>query len=188
MVFDNKKKRLDQRFAVYRRMLRDREESNTSIQPLRSENITLLGMGEVRYPLDIFRSLRGSVTLRNDKRIQLATERNSLITPTDNEQRIGMRLEYVFDNTLDVSVNIKNGTRYKVFAEMVKRFDFELIDGFNLSFNEGFMTVVGLDARHYQRLDKHSIFAARVAGATTFGSENILYLLGGVDNLSLIHI
>ena len=182
MVFDNKKKRLDQRFAVYRRMLRDREESNTSIQPLRSENVTLLGMGEVRYPLDIFRSLRGSVTLRNDKRIQLATERNSLVTPTDNEQRIGMRLEYVFDNTLDVSVNIKNGTRYKVFAEMVKRFDLELIDGFDLSFNEGFMTVVGLDARHYQRLDKHSIFAMRVAGATTFGSENILYLLGGVDN------
>ncbi|MEM9991112.1 MAG: BamA/TamA family outer membrane protein, partial [Bacteroidota bacterium] len=37
------------------------------------------------------------------------------------------------------------------------------------------------DFRHYQRLDKRSIFAVRMAGATSFGSERILYQLGGVD-------
>ena len=44
------------------------------------------------------------------------------------------------------------------------------------------MTVIGFDARHYQRLDKHSILAIRAAGASSFGSEKILYFLGGVDN------
>jgi len=43
------------------------------------------------------------------------------------------------------------------------------------------MTVLGIDARHYQRLDKRSILAMRFAAATSFGSENILYTLGGVD-------
>ncbi len=44
------------------------------------------------------------------------------------------------------------------------------------------MTVIGLDARHYQLLDRRSILAVRLAAATTFGSEKILYYLGGVDN------
>jgi len=41
---------------------------------------------------------------------------------------------------------------------------------------------VGLDARYYQRLLKHSVFAVRLAGATSFGSEKILYYIGGVDS------
>jgi outer membrane protein assembly factor BamA len=44
------------------------------------------------------------------------------------------------------------------------------------------MTVLGLDARHYQLLDRRSILACRLAAATTFGSEHILYYLGGSDN------
>ena len=50
------------------------------------------------------------------------------------------------------------------------------------SFNDGFMTVLGVDARHYQRLGKYSVLALRLAGATSFGSERMLYYLGGVDN------
>lgn len=44
------------------------------------------------------------------------------------------------------------------------------------------MGIVGFDARHYQRILKHSVLAVRAAGATSFGSERILYYLGGVDN------
>jgi hypothetical protein len=54
--------------------------------------------------------------------------------------------------------------------------------GETLTFNEGFMTVFGLDARHYQPLDKHSILAARLFASTSLGSERILYYLGGVEN------
>ncbi len=44
------------------------------------------------------------------------------------------------------------------------------------------MTVVGTDARHYFNFAKHSVLATRFAAATSFGSERILYFLGGADN------
>ena len=182
LTYKDKKRRLDKIYSVYRKNTRFSDEVNSVFVPNRREVNIVLGQFGVRYPLDIFRSLRATATLRRDRITQLATERPALETPTNNEQRIGVKFEYVFDNTLDVAINIKNGTRYKVFAEFVKRFDLEVFDGFSLSFNEGFMTILGFDARHYQRLDKHSIFAIRAAAATSFGSEKILYYLGGVDN------
>ncbi len=44
------------------------------------------------------------------------------------------------------------------------------------------MTVVGTDARHYLNFAKHMVWATRFAASTSFGSEKILYFLGGVDN------
>ncbi len=180
LTFDDKKGRFDKQYAVYRKVTRDRVEDFNS-NPLRNEYVTLLGMGQLSYPFDIFRSLRGSLTLRNDRSTPLATDILSLGQASQNEQRIGAKLEYVFDNTLDVSANIKNGTRYKVYAEVVKRFRLDLLNNVDFEFNPGVMTVLGIDARHYQRLDKRSILAMRLAAATSFGSEKILYYLGGVD-------
>ena len=97
-------------------------------------------------------------------------------------ERIGAKLEYVFDNTLDVALNIKNGTRYKVYAEFFKGFDVSVTDGFKLELDEGFLGIVGIDARHYQRVAKHSVLALRLAAASSFGSQRIAYYLGGVDN------
>ena len=181
LIFDDKKKRLDKRYAVYRKNERVNQESNFFVPKKQEVNI-LLGQFSVRYPLDIFRSVRAISTLRRDRTTQLATESTTLETQTESVERVGLRLEYVFDNTLDVALNIKNGSRYKVFAEAVKRFDLSLSDGVSLNFNEGFMTILGVDARHYQRVLKHSVFATRFAAATSFGSEQILYYLGGVDN------
>jgi len=183
VTFDNRKNRLDKRIALYRRNLRvDDPPTNNFVQRSRSEESTHLGQYQLRYPIDIFTSIRGISTIRFDKRTKLATDSIAFGVATTRSQRIGFRLEYVFDNTLDVMVNIKNGTRYKIFAEAVKKFSVDLTDNFNLSFNEGWMGVLGFDARHYQRLDKRSILALRLAGTTTFGAEKILYYLGGVDN------
>lgn len=179
-VFNNKKKRLDQRFAVYRRNLRIAEDN--SVQAQRQENNILLGQYGVSYPLDIFRSIRATATVRRDRVLQLATDRATLEEPTISDQRIGLKLEYVFDNTLDVALNIKHGTRYKIWGEMVKKFSLNFTDEFSFEADKGFMTILGLDARHYQRLDRNSIFAVRLAAATSFGSEQNLYFLGGVDN------
>ncbi len=189
LFLDNKKKRLDKRFAAYRRSRRRNgvdiapppTPPNRFVEP-RNRETTFLTQMELRYPLDIFRSIRATTTFRIDKETQLATDQTALNTSTDKQQRLGLRLEYVFDNTLDVDINIKNGTRYKFHAEVMKRFEIDFIDGFNFDLNEGFLTVIGFDARHYQRLDKHSVLALRAAGSTSFGSERILFLLGGVDN------
>lgn len=181
LVLSDKKKRLDKQFAVYRRNQRFSGEAQTFVPNRREVNV-VLGQAGVRYPLDIFRSLRATGTLRRDRTTQLATDLSTYNVPSVTEERIGLKLEYVFDNTLDVALNLKNGARYKAFAEIVKRFDLDVDNRVSLSFNEGFMTILGFDARHYQRMLKHSVFAVRMAGATSFGSEKILYYLGGVDN------
>ncbi|NRA50291.1 MAG: hypothetical protein HRU12_14255, partial [Phaeodactylibacter sp.] len=181
VVFKDKKRRLDRQYAVYRRNQQFSSESLSFVPSRREVNI-LLGQYGVRYPIDIFRSIRATGTLRRDRITQLATERGSLQVPTQSEERAGVRLEYVFDNTLDVAINIKNGSRYKVFVEGVKKFDLNFNDGASLDFARGAMGIVGFDARHYQRFLKHSVIALRAAGATSFGSERMIYFLGGVDN------
>lgn len=179
---DNKKRRLDRRISLYRKTVVNSIEQPNQPNSLQMRTNTLLGQYEVRYPLDAFFSLRAMGTLRQDKAIMLSTNRNSLETPDFSEQRLALRLSAVYDNTVDVDLNLRTGTRAKVFVEAVKRFEFNTQPKWSLRFNEGFMTVVGLDARHYQPLDRRSILALRLAGATTFGSERILYFLGGVDN------
>ena len=119
--------------------------------------------------------------LRKDRSLYFASERPTLNREILNEQRASVKLEYVFDNTLDVVINIKNGTRYKVYTELIKRFNVDVESGVKIGLGDGFMTVGGFDFRHYQRLDKHSILAFRFAGATSFGSEKILFILGGAD-------
>lgn len=182
LIFDDKKHRIDRRYALYRRTQRYTLDAETPRFQRKARNTQLIGLVELRYPLDIYTSFRVSGTLRFDSRTQLASDSVSLNTPTYREQRMGLKVEYVFDNTLDIGINIKNGTRYKVYAELVKRFQVDIGDHSSFNFGKGFMTVLGLDARHYLRLDKRSVFATRLAAATSFGSEKIIYFLGGVDN------
>jgi len=181
MIFKDKKKRLDKTYTAYRKT-RKYTPSDSSFPPEKSRAVTLLGQVQYSYPLDIFTSLRGIVNVRSDKVIQLATDAQSLSAGTMTRQQAGLRVEYVFDNTLDVSINIKNGTRYKIFGEAIKRFDLDLFNGFDASARKGMMGIIGVDARHYQRLWKHSVIALRVAGSTSFGAEKVLYYLGGVEN------
>ena len=181
LTFKNKKKRLDKTFTAYRKTKRY-SVNNNLVAPERTREIVLLGQGQFSYPLDIFRSVRGIVSVRNDKLVQLSTDAQALNEPTTNQQRASARIEYIFDNTLDVSLNIKNGTRYKAFGEIVKRFDLSVLDGFNFEVPKGAMGIVGVDARHYQRVLKHSVFATRFNATTSFGSEKVLYYLGGVEN------
>jgi len=183
--FDNKKRRLDKRFALYRKTVVNSIENTPSgglsnLEQVRTN--TFLGQVELRYPIDPFFSLRVLGTLRQDRAITLTTNKNTLETPEYSEQRASVRLTAVYDNTVDVDMNLRTGSRAKIFVEAVKRFEFNTEPTWSLRFNKGFMTVLGIDARHYQPIARHSIVAVRLAAATTFGSERILYFLGGVEN------
>jgi len=184
---DNKKKRLDKRYVLYRRVLVNNEERPTPYPPTLSpeyqtRTVSMLGQYEVRYPIDAFTSLRGSVGLREDKVRSLGSDLYSLERPDRAEQRASLRLSAVFDNTADIDLNLKTGTRAKIYADAIKRMSFNTEPEWSLQFNKGFMTVIGFDARHYQMLDRRSQIAVRMAGATSFGSEKMLYIMGGVEN------
>lgn len=181
LTFHNRKGRLDKSFSAYRRVLKDNEETGF-FTTVRKEYTTLMGIAEFRYPLDIYTSLRGTATLRNDRFSYSITDPTTLELPDNNEQRIGARVEYVFDNTIDLGINLMQGSRYKFFAEAVKRFELQLRQPASLNFDKGFMMILGLDARHYERILGKSIFATRLAGATSFGSEKVLYQMGGINN------
>lgn len=182
--YDNKKRRIDRRIALYRRTtVQNVDQTSPGFAlPNQARVNTLLGQYELRYPFDPFLSLRATGTLRQDRTIRLSGNRNSLEVPDYAEQRAALRLTLVYDNAVDIDLNIKSGTKVRLFAEAVKRFALNTEPAWTLRFNEGFMTVMGIDARHYILLDKRSILAMRLAGGATFGSERILYFLGGVDN------
>ena len=179
--FDDKKSRLDKRWALYHKTIltTDNGSNPTNLSKIRST--TSLAQYQLSYPFDIFSRLQGTATVRFDKDTRLSTDKSSLEVPPVSTQRIGYRLEYVFDNTLDVDANIKNGTRYKVFIDMMKRFEFNFDDKPKFNFDAGFMGVVGFDARHYERVLYHSVLALRAAGAVSFGAEQTLFYLGGAD-------
>ena len=182
---DDKKRRIDKRYALYRRTLVNTLDEYTpggSPVPLQTRTNTVLGFYELRYPIDAFLSIRGRATLRQDKTIMLSTNQVTLETPDYAEQRASLGFSVVYDNTVNVDLNLKTGTRAKLYGEVVKRFDLNFQPDWSLKFNKGMMTVIGLDARHYQLLDRRSILAVRLAAATSFGKEKILYYLGGVEN------
>lgn len=182
LVFDNRKRRIDKQYALYRKSIVEPVPGQSD--PLRrNQYVSFLLTSKWSYPFDVYNSVKLSATFRNDRTIALSTNRTSLEQNTDDAQRFGLRLEWVYDNSQLFDINRRTGTRAKIFAEMVKRFDLNLFEaGPKLQFNKGFMTVIGLDARHYFSLDDRSVLATRVTAATSFGSERMLYYLGGVEN------
>jgi hypothetical protein len=110
------------------------------------------------------------------------SEGKTLNTKVYNEQRVGLRAEYVFDNSFEFALNILHGTRYKIFAEYVKPFAVQFEEPTSFNFNKGYLGLIGIDFRHYEPFLHYSVLALRLAGEISFGTEKILYLLGGTDN------
>ncbi len=179
--FDDRKGQLDKRYALYHKS-EGFTESTLGTSNRSARYTTTLGQIEYRYPFDMFSRLQATPTIRYDSYTPLATDRVSLDSNAIDEERVGLKLEYVYDNTRDIDNNIKNGTRYKVWIDASKRFNLNLTDKLSFSLGDNFLGIFGFDARHYQRILKHSVLALRTAGALSFGSEKTLFVLGGVDN------
>ena len=180
LVFDRRKRLLDHRFAFYRKTTAKNDRPDIS-QFQKTRRTSWLGMYRISYPFDIYRSIRLTSQLRFDKAFSLVIDAQTFNEPIQNEKRIGLKAEYIYDNSFDVHLNIKNGTRYKAYLEIINQFNLELTD-FNVNFNQGFTTVIGFDARHYIPVLKDAVLALRGAGASSLGSKRMLYYVGGVEN------
>lgn len=118
--------------------------------------------------------MRSSAHGRHDRVTTLSYEPLTAGRRNNNEFNLGVRAEYVFDNTISKGLNLYNGTRGKVWYERYQQPDrFDEKTDFN---------VVGFDVRHYQRIHRDLIFAFRLSGSTTFGAYKLVHYLGGVDN------
>lgn len=138
------------------------------------KNITNMVQAEISYPFDRVRSLRFHTAFRQDRKVQKAQDTLSLVyeIPNTNKNWTMNRLEYVFDNTLSPILNIRKGTRYKIYAEYLNEIGGEKQTMYN----------IGLDFRTYQKVYKQMIWATRLAYAHSDGTGKVQYQLGGVDN------
>lgn len=162
--FENLKKRLDKQFVFYKQGQLAADGSNR----LNSYEVKSI----LKWPFSEISGLRLNTFYRRDETIFLSTDFSNIETPDQYDNHVGYKLEYVFDNTINKGLNLYNGTRYKVYLEQfiqVKEKDKRL-------------TNIGFDARHYEKLSRQIILAARLAGATSIDKQKVIYYLGGVDN------
>lgn len=132
-----------------------------------------LFQGSASYPLDRRRRFGMTLGLRQDVLDFKAEDTLSLtFSPRTKTNWLTSRLEYVFDNSISPVTNIRNGFRYKVYAEYLQ--------GLGSSNSGGFYNI-GTDFRYYKPIYKNTIFAMRFAAAHSEGNQHILYFLGGVD-------
>lgn len=168
--YQNLSKRLDKEYSISRR----KQRSTATFFPYDIKTIT--ASASLIWPFNEVASLRGTFSARNDKVIFLSSDINSLRIPTFNEYWASWKLAYVFDNTQSIALNIRYGTRYKVFFEQ-----YQLAYSEQENTPSSDLSVVGFDFRHYQKVHKEIIVVSRLAGSTSFGSNPLVYYLGGVD-------
>jgi hypothetical protein len=165
-IYENLKNRIDQRTQVSRQSFEDifSDEiiKKTVVNDLKHQ---------FSFPFNEVSSLRLTTNLRYDKVTTLSNSPITLKTPNDNFILFGGLLEYVFDITRPISLNINNGFKFKTWVE-----------GYNelLNPNTDFF-VLGFDLRNYQKIHRNIVFASRIAASTSLGSQRLLYYLGGVD-------
>lgn len=165
-VFD-RKKRLDKQYLVYRGTHTDLE-SNTNF----TKNITYEGIYRLHYPFSIVDRLTATFSVRYDQFIPLSRDISLLETPLKHEFWPNMRLDYTFDNTKSLGKNLYAGMRCKVFSEYYQ----EAPEFGNRMFT------YGADFRQYTKIYKSLIWANRVAGSSSLGSQRLMYFMGGVDS------
>ena len=164
---EDRSKRWDKKYIAQRQSLIDANRSD-SIQRTYLYQVR----GIFRYPLSEVGALQFTTSARMDRQVTEALEAGSLATPDRFNYYVGVKAEYIFDNTLIKALNIRNGARAKVFAEHYRDI---------LNSSTGF-SVVGFDARHYLPIHRDLIWANRLAGSSSFGQRKLVYYMGSVDN------
>ncbi|MDB5253667.1 MAG: hypothetical protein JWP27_2836, partial [Flaviaesturariibacter sp.] len=171
--FTNLRKRLDWGFTYYR-------SSQDFIDSIGSQfyigkNYSNYYLARLRYAIDKTRSIRATIGPRFDKFIVPTEDEQTAQLPDKRQTYAQVSLEYVHDNTLNPATNIWHGLRWKVYTDIFSQIN-------KARQTEGrFLFNVGFDARHYLPLYRNVIWAVRAAGDFSWGSQKVVYYLGGTD-------
>ncbi|KAB1066277.1 hypothetical protein [Salibacter halophilus] len=165
--FANRRKRLDKELLLQRQTTTQEVQAFT-LQKTIIHKASVIG----KYPFSEVAGLKGTVSYRNDQNVIQATDANSLREEDQYDHWGGLKLEYIYDNTRPLGLNLMQGTRLKVFGEMYNEF----------SADQGDFYVVGTDIRHYIKIHRNLIWANRLSGSTSFGSRKLVYYMGSINN------
>lgn len=166
LSYEYLERRLGHQFVFH---LINRNDNSMNVEPYKQN--TYNGYYVMKYPLSPVSMIKGTVFARYDRTVFKSYEWNSLIEPMQQQLKVGLKGEWVYDRSRFVTQNIYYGTRGKVFAEYYQGI---VHDNQNLF-------VVGFDFRDYRRLYKTLIWANRIAGSTSFGQQKLVYYMGGID-------
>jgi hypothetical protein len=172
--FLNQRKRLDWGFTYYRNS--KKIVASTNIGNFVAREFENYYLATLKYPFDKVRSVRATVGPRFDRLVFTSRGRTSLELEDFTKTFGQVSLEYVYDNTLNPALNIWYGLRYKVYWDWFTQLS-------KIRSTEGkFLFNAGVDARHYLPLYRNIIWAVRGAADFSWGSQKVVYYLGGVDN------
>ncbi len=172
LSFENLKRRLDKQVVFHRQAFRNNVFDNDGFYVGEIKTHMHLLSLILRYPLTQVKSISTTISYRNDRTAYLSSNTAFLNLPNDYRNWLGLKLEYNFDNTRSLGMNLYTGTRYKIFAEVQEQLYKNLYE----------LIVFGADIRHYTRIHRSLILANRFAWSSSQGSSRIIYYLGGVDN------
>lgn len=173
--FMNQRKRMDWGFTYYRSSTEMGYglAGTSAVYP--GKQISNYYLGRFRYALDRVRSLRATVGPRFDRSVLSAVDQFSLPIEDSTTTFIQTSLEYVHDNTLNPSMNIWHGLRWKAYIDAFTQAGSAKQSGDRLMFN------TGVDIRHYLPIYRNIIWAVRGAADFSWGSQKVAFYLGGVD-------
>jgi Tol biopolymer transport system component len=156
--------RLDYSFRFERRNLNSQLEGNGF-----RKNVLNHFIPTVSYPFNIANRLELSVFYANTRTSESITTSSE---PDNVENYGGYRLEWVYDNSIILSRNLREGLRMKS----------SLMTYFNMSNEALNFSKLWFDARYYKNLYRRLIWANRVNYGRFFGQDPKAFYLGGVDN------
>ena len=169
--YQNLKRRIDWGLSYYRNV----QGFQTNVGNLFGKTFTNLYQGNIAYAFNRNRSIRFSSGVRSDKDAYSAVDPVSVRVPDFQSTYLTSKIEYVYDNTLNPTMNIWNGLRAKVYLDWNYQINKVVTSDGPQTYNLGF------DARYYYPIFQNFIWAGRAAGDFSFGNQKLIYYLGGVD-------
>ncbi|MBM3413363.1 MAG: hypothetical protein FJY16_00245 [Bacteroidetes bacterium] len=175
------KKRLDYGVTYYRNTVKN--------PPLFTDTIFFdtklysnLYQATVSYPFNKVRSLRINAAFRSDRYVKMANPAypDQSLKGKDLVKKYALaHVEFIHDDAVSPTLNIWNGLRWKIY------WDYNAQIGHNVKTGSGdfpFTMNMGFDARYFLPIYRNIIWAVRGAADFSWGSQKIIYYLGGTDN------
>lgn len=171
LSIENRKKLLDKQLVLHRQTFYNIGSGNQLLKMNIHD-----AQYKIKYPFNEVLAIKGTFLYRNDRMVYTATDDATLAKTNEYDNYAGAKAELIFDNTKNLGLNLYRGNRSKIFAEYLRRIDIKNIT------ERHDLIVLGFDMRNYTRIHRNFIWANRLAGSTSIGTDRLIYYLGGVDN------
>lgn len=168
LSYENRRKLIDQQLVLHRQSYLKVAEFYGDVAKLQTHDARY----SIKLPFNEVFATRASLLYRVDRTVFASVGDLSLPKPNAYDNYAGGRLEFIFDNTRKRGINLYNGMRFKVWGEYWRLIKNQRHDMINF----------GFDVRGYKKVHRDLIWCNRLAGGSSWGTDRLIYYLGGVDN------